>query len=153
MSTRHSFCAWIEDAGGGGAFVRIPAEVEAAFGKKRVLVNAWIDGEPYRGTLVRMGTPCQILIILKEIREKIGKGAGDEVEIVVEEDTKPRVVEIPEDLQQAFKENPAAKQAFEKLSYTHRKEHVKSILDAKSMETRRARIQKTIDILLEKKST
>ena len=153
MSNRHTFHARIEEAGSGGAFVRIPAEVEAAFGKKRVLVNAWIDGELYRGTLVRMGTPSQILIILKEIREKIGKGAGDEVEIIVEEDTKPRVVEIPEDLQQAFMENPAAKQAFEKLSNTHRKEHVKSILGAKRMETRRARIQKTIDILLEKKST
>jgi hypothetical protein len=68
MSKAHTFQARIEAAGGGGAYVRIPFDVEAAFGKKRVPVNATIDGEHYRGTLVRMDTPDHILIILKEIR-------------------------------------------------------------------------------------
>ena len=147
MSQSHTFRAKIEEAGGGGAFVRIPFDVEAAFGKKRVRVNARIDGERYRGTLVRMGTPCHILIVLKEIRQKIGKGAGDEVEVTVEEDTAPRQVEIPEDLRQAMEENPGTAALFEKLSHTHQKEYVTAILEAKRIETRRGRITRTISAL------
>ena len=147
MSQSHTFRAKIEEAGGGGAFVRIPFDVEAAFGQKRVRVNARIDGERYRGTLVRMGTPCHILIVLKEIRQKIGKGAGDEVEVTVEEDTAPRQVEIPEDLRQAMEENPGTAALFEKLSHTQQKEYVTAILEAKRIETRRVRITRTISAL------
>ena len=147
MSQSHTFRAKIEEAGGGGAFVRIPFDVEAALGKKRVRVDARIDGERYRGTLVRMGTPCHILIVLKEIRQKIGKGAGDEVEVTVEEDTAPRQVEIPEDLRQAMEENPGTAALFEKLSHTHKKEYVTAILEAKRIETRRVRITRTISAL------
>lgn len=151
MSQKHTFTGKIENPGGGGAFVRVPFDVEQAFGKKRVPVQATIDGEPYRGTLVRMGYPCHILIVLKEIRQKIGKDFGDEVEVTLEEDTAPRVVEVPEDFQQALDGNPAAKAAFEKMSYTHQKEHVNAILEAKREETRRSRIEKAIEMLKSKK--
>lgn len=70
MATTHRFSAVIEDAGGGGAFVTIPFDVERAFGKKRVPVRATIDGVPYRGSLVRMGGECHILGILKSVRAK-----------------------------------------------------------------------------------
>ncbi len=151
MSDKHTFRAVIENPGGGGAFVRVPFDVEQAFGKKRVPVLATIDGEPYRGTLVRMGYPCHILIVLKEIRQKIGKDFGDEVEVMLEEDTAPRVVEVPEDFQQALDRNLAAKVAFEKMSYTHQKEYVNAILEAKREETRRSRIAKAIEMLKSKK--
>ncbi len=147
MSQRHTFHAVIENPGGGGAFVRIPFDVEQAFGKKRVPINATIDGEPYRGTLVRMGYPCHILIVLKEIRAKIGKDFGDEVEVTLEEDTDPRVVEVPADFQRALNENLIAKAAFAKMSYTHQREHVRAILEAKRAETRRDRIAKSIEML------
>jgi len=143
------FQATIVDAGGGGAFVRIPFEVEQTFGKKRVPIHAWIDGVPYHGTLVRMGEPCHILIILKEIRLAIGKSFGDTVEIRLKEDTQQRVVEIPQDLQEALELEPQAKDAFKKLSYSHQKEHVHAILDAKREETRQKRIAKTIQMLLQ----
>ena len=148
MSQKYTFRAVIENAGDGGAFVRIPFDVEQTFGRKRVPVQAAINGVPYRGTLVRMGEPCHLLIVLKEIRHKIGRGFGDEVEIVLEEDTQPRLVEIPPDFQHALDQSPSAKTAFGKLSYTHQKEHVKSILDAKREETRRSRIEKAIGMLL-----
>ncbi len=147
MSDKHTFRAIIESAGDGGAFVRIPFDVEEAFGKKRVPVRATIDGEPYRGTLVRMGEPCHLLIVLKEIRQKIGKTFGDEVEVTVEEDTQPRVVEVPADFQQALDQAPDAKAAFEKMSYTHQREYVRAILDAKRESTRRDRIAKAIEML------
>lgn len=103
MSDKYSFKAIIENAGDGGAFVRIPFDVEQVFGKKRVNVKAWLNGEPYRGTLVRMGEPFHILIVLKEIRAKISKTFGDEVEVTVEEDEEPRVVSVPPDLEQGKK--------------------------------------------------
>ena len=147
MTEKLVFRAVIQDAGGGGAFVRIPFDVEQVFGKKRVPIQAIINGEPYRGTLVRMGEPCHILGILKEIRLRIGKDIGDEVEVILEQDTQPRLVEVPPELQQALEKAPHAKMRFEKLSYTHRKEVVRAILEAKRDETRRKRIVKTIDLL------
>jgi hypothetical protein len=147
MSRKHTFIATIENAGSGGAFVRVPFDVEIVFGKKRVPVRATINGEPYRGTLVRMGEPDHILIMLKEIRQKIGKGFGDEVVVVVEEDIQPRVVEVPEDFQDALDHTPAAKAAFGKMSYTHQREYVRAILEAKRETTRHGRIAKSIEIL------
>ena len=60
-----------------GAYIEIPFDVKAEFGKGRVPVTATFDGEPYEGSLVRMKTPCHIIGIRKEIRAKIGKQAGD----------------------------------------------------------------------------
>src|SRR5512138_175692 len=97
-SQEFTFRAVIENAGSGGAFVTVPFDVEAAFGKKRVRVNATIGGEPYRGSLVRMGTTCHILGIRKEIRKKIGKTCGEEVEITLREDVEVREVTVPPDL-------------------------------------------------------
>jgi uncharacterized protein YdeI (YjbR/CyaY-like superfamily) len=98
-----------------------------------------------------MGEPCHILIVLKEIRQKIGKDFGDEVEVTLAEDTEPRVVEVPEDFQQALDQDPAAQTAFEKMSYTHQREYVNAILEAKRDETRRKRIAKSIEMLKAKK--
>jgi bifunctional DNA-binding transcriptional regulator/antitoxin component of YhaV-PrlF toxin-antitoxin module len=146
-----TFKALIEDAGGGGAYVRIPFDVEKEFGKKRLPVQSWIDGEPYRSTLVRMGGPFHILAVLKEIRQKLGKNVGDEVEIVIEEDTALRIVEIPSDLLAALESQPGALESFRKLSYTHQKEHVRAILEAKQPATHQKRIMKALEILLGKK--
>ena len=111
MAKQQTFTATIQNAGGGGAFVEVPFDVEAAFGSKRPKVRALIEGVPYRGILTRMGTECHLLIVLKEIREKIGKTFGDEVRITVEPDTEPRVIEVPAELKEAFKTEKEAKPA------------------------------------------
>jgi hypothetical protein len=147
MNHQQTFKAVIENAGGGGAFVRVPFDVEQVFGSKRPKVKATFDGVPYRGTLVRMGEPCHILPILKEIRARIGKDFGDRVEVCVEADTEPRSVEVPPDLQQALDADPAAGAAFRGLAYSHQREHVRAVLEAKREATRRSRIQKTIAAL------
>ena len=67
------------------AYVEIPFDVRAAFGKGRVLVHAAFDGESYDGQLVKMGTSCHILGIRKEIRAKIGKQPGDIVHVMLVE--------------------------------------------------------------------
>ena len=81
MNKKHTFTATIIDAGGGGAFVEAPFNVEEAFGSKRPKIKALIEGVPYRGTLVRMGSEKHLLLILKSIREQIGKTFGDEVKV------------------------------------------------------------------------
>ncbi len=152
MDQKFRFRAVIEDAGNGGAFVIIPFDVEKAFGKKRVKIKATIDGEPYRGTLVRMGSPNHMLLVLKEIREKIGKSFGDEVAIELEEDLDPRQVELPPDLQQTLEANPEAYEYFIQLSYTHQREYVLWVTEAKRDQTRMDRVQRTIELLTQGKS-
>lgn len=68
-----------------GAYVEIPFDVKKAFGKGRVAVHATFDHEPYNGQLVKMGTPCHIIGIRKDIRAKIGKEPGDCVHVTVSE--------------------------------------------------------------------
>lgn len=147
MPKKQTFSAVIQNAGGGGAFVEVPFDVEAVFGSKRPKVKAMIEGVPYRGILTRMGTECHLLIILKEIRAQIGKTFGDEVTITVELDTEPRVIEVPAELKKQFKAEKEAKAFFEKLSYTHQREYVNWINEAKREETRQNRIVKTIEML------
>ena len=147
MPQKQTFTAKIQNAGGGGAFIEVPFEVEAVFGAKKPKVKAMIEGIPYRGILTRMGTDYHMLIILKGIREQIGKTFGDEVSITVEPDTEPRVIEVPADLKKAFKTEKQAKVFFEKLSYTHQREYVMWVNEAKREETRQNRIAKTIEML------
>lgn len=66
-----------------GAYVEIPFDVKAAFGRLRVPVHATFDGYPYQGSLVRMGTPGHILGLRKEIRAAIGKQPGDRVTVAL----------------------------------------------------------------------
>lgn len=68
-----------------GAYVEIPFDVRAEFGKGRVKVHALFDGVEYDGSLVRMKTPCHILGLRKDIRAVIGKQPGDTVHVAVKE--------------------------------------------------------------------
>lgn len=72
------------------AYIEIPFDVPAAFGKGRVPVTATFDGEPYEGSLVKMGTPCHILGVRKDIRAKIGRQPGDSISVTIEERAYPR---------------------------------------------------------------
>ncbi len=151
MPKKQTFTGRIQNAGGGGGFVEIPFDVEEAFGSKRPKIKALIEGVPYRGTLVRMGGEHHMLLILKGIREQVGKTFGDEVKIVLEADTEPRLVAVPPDLMKELKKNKGAKAVFDKLAYTHRKEYVRWIEEAKREETRASRVAKTIEMLLKGK--
>jgi len=54
-------------------------------------------------------------------------------------------------LKNLFTKNKKAKEIFDELSYTHRKEYVRWINEAKRDETRERRLKKTIQMLIEKK--
>jgi hypothetical protein len=133
------------------AFIVFPYDVEQGFGTKgQVKVLATFDGYEYRGSLAKMGYPVHRLGLTKEVRNAIGKNAGDSVHVTVKKDEAPRIVEIPDDFGNLLNQNPEVEAYFEGLSFTHRKEYVRWIVEAKKQETREKRLQKAIEMLREK---
>jgi hypothetical protein len=133
------------------AFVEFPFNVETEFGVKgQVKVVALFDGIEYRGSLARMGHHCQLIGLNKAVRKAIGKAPGDTVRVVIRKDAAPRTVEIPDDLQKLFGRNKKAKEIFEALSYSHKKEHVDWLTSAKKQETRLRRLEKLMAALLKR---
>ena len=125
---------------GNNTGIEVPAEVVAALdaGKRPpVVVN--VNGYEYRSTVAPMGGKY-LLPFSAERRKESGIGGGDAIDVELTLDTTPRTVEIPDDLRSALDASATAAAAWEKLSYTHRKEHVRSVLDAKKAETRTRRI-------------
>jgi len=144
----HVFDAIIEEAGRGGMFVKVPFSVPEVFGKKgQVKIKATIDGEPYRGVLSSMGGEGHFLIVVKAIREKIGKTAGDTVHGEVQEDTEPRTVTLPPELVEVFSRQPDLAATFNAMAYTHQKEYVQWNVEAKKPEPRARRVQKAIEMI------
>lgn len=130
------------------AYIEFPYDVETEFGTKgQVKVRATFDGIDYRGSLVRMGHRCHLLGITKKIRAQIGKQQGDAVHVVLVKDEEERLVVVPDDLQQLLDNDKNLSHLFNKLSYTHRKEYVNWINDAKKEETRKKRLEKTIQMI------
>ena len=67
------------------AYVEVPFDIKAIFGKGRLSVHATFDGVPYDGQIVKMGTPCYIIGVRKDIRKQIGKTFGDKVIVTFRE--------------------------------------------------------------------
>jgi uncharacterized protein YdeI (YjbR/CyaY-like superfamily) len=83
----------------------------------------------------------------REVREAAGIEPGEKVTIELERDDEPRDVVMPDDLAAALAADPGAQDAWERLSYTHRREHVEAIEEAKRDETRRRRIEGALALL------
>jgi hypothetical protein len=144
---RYSFTATILPAGTNGSCVLFPYDVEKEFGAKgRVPVHAAFDGIAYNGSLQKCGHPQHMIGLLKSIQEQLGKGPGDTVKVVVWKDEAERTVEVPAAFAALMKEH-GVREFFDSLSYTHRKEYVRWITEAKKEETRSTRLTKSIDML------
>jgi uncharacterized protein YdeI (YjbR/CyaY-like superfamily) len=85
-----------------------------------------------------------MLAVNKELRAGARAAGGDTVSVTLERDDEPRIITPPADLARALRANPAAEAAWDKLSYTHQKEHARAVEDAKRPETRTRRIEKAI---------
>ena len=130
--------------------ITIPFDVEEVFGSKRVPVKATVNGVVYTGSIMRMGGKY-VLGIPKAFRDEAGISAGETIKVTIEADTTPRTVDVPKDLASAIKK-AGVSAVWDKLSYTHRKEHARAIEQAKKPETRLARIEKAIEMLAAKKN-
>jgi hypothetical protein len=125
----------------------IPDDIVTALGGgKRASVRVSIGGHSYRSTIASMGG--RFLVPLSaEHRQAAGVAAGDEVDLELELDTAPREVEVPADLAAALAGQPAARQFFDSLAVSHRKEWARWIEEAKKAETRQARVGKAVSAL------
>jgi hypothetical protein len=132
------------------AFVEFPFSAEKLFGKKgQVKIKALFDNKvEYRGSLTKMKSDCHILGLTQEVRKQLGKTFGDEIVVSLMEDQEERIVEIANDIAVVFNENPDAKNLFDKMSYTHRKEYIRWIEEAKKPETRETRKIRMIEMIL-----
>ena len=133
-----------------GAYIEIPFDVEEVYGAKRVKVKATFDGVEYRGSIVKMGLPCYIIGITKEIRKKIEKEPGDIIEVTIEKDEEDRVVEIPTDFKERIELDNNIKEFWNTLSFSMQKKYVTWITSAKKEDTRNKRIDTAIEKLKNK---
>ncbi|HTR01540.1 MAG TPA: YdeI/OmpD-associated family protein [Candidatus Acidoferrum sp.] len=129
--------------------IPVPFDPKAMFGKIRAPVTVTLNGYTYRSTIATMGGPSCIPL-RKSHREAAGLDGTETLEVLLTLDTDERTVEVPDDLVQALKKARGAWEKWEKLSYTHRKEHVEAVLGAKQEATRVRRVQKAVELLLGK---
>lgn len=146
--TTATFRTTLAATDGNNVGIVVPDEVVASFGRgKRVPVVVTIDdGYRYSTTLASMGGRSMVSFNAAT-RAATGRGAGDEVEVRLDVDDAPRVVEVPADLLGAIDAAAGARAAWDKLSYSHQRAHVESVLSAKADATRARRIEKVLAAL------
>lgn len=132
---------------GPAAAILLTDEQVAAFGAGRAFpVAVTIDGKTARLRLARMGGQ-NMIGFSKAVRADLGVEIGQEVDAVIAVDSADREVEIPEALAAALDADPALRTAFDALSYSARKEHARSVAEAKQDATRERRIEKIVEAL------
>ena len=129
--------------------IRIPDEIMTGLGAgRKPPVRVTINGHSYRSTVATVdGRP--MVGISAENRAGAGVAGGDAVDVDIELDTAPREVTVPADFAKALDAEPAARRAFDGLSYGNQSWHTLQIDGAKSDETRQRRIARSVDALLE----
>ena len=147
-----SFAAVLQQATGKQATgIVVPPEVIDRLGAgKKPPVRVTINGHAYRTTIGVMAGSAMIPVSAAT-RTAANVHAGDPVNVELAVDTRPRTVEIPADLSEAFTANPAAKAFFDTLSNSLQRYHVDNINAAKAADTRQRRLDKTIGLFLDHK--
>jgi hypothetical protein len=131
---------------GNNVGIDVPEDVVLGFGAgKRVPVNVTVNGHTWRSTVAVMGGKY-LVGIPKDHRSAAGVAGGETHEVTLEHDAGPRTVEVPEDLAAALAA-AGLRDRFDALAYSHRKEHVRAIEDARTEATRERRIAKAIEKL------
>lgn len=139
-----TFRTTLLQAGKTATGIEIPTHVVEAFGSsKKPAVKATINGYTYRSAVAVMGGKF-MLPVSAEVRQNAGIAGGEEVEVTLVLDTEPRILEVPEDFEQALAGDVKAYAAFGALSYSNKRRHVMSIEGAKTADTRQRRIEKSV---------
>jgi hypothetical protein len=141
--------ALLVDRGPAAAVVLDDEQVAAVGeGAKRFPVVATVNGHTWRTTVTRMRGEF-VLGFNRAVREAAGVQAGDTIDVELELDTAPREVEVPEALADALAGDPVARDAFDALAFSHRKEYARWIAEAKRDETRERRVAQALEMLRE----
>jgi bacteriocin resistance YdeI/OmpD-like protein/uncharacterized protein DUF1905 len=124
---------------GSMCFIPLTFDPREVFGKVRAPVKVTVNGYTYRSTIAAMGgPPC--VPLRKSNREAAGLEGGETVEVRFDLDTDAREVTVPSDLARALKAAPPAWARWQELSYSHQREYVQAIEDARKPETRTRRL-------------
>lgn len=131
-------------------FVPVPFDPKPVFGKVRAPVKVTLNGYTYRSTIASMGEgPC--LPLRRSNREAAGLEGGETLKVTLELDTAKREVTPPPDLVRALKAAPTAWDRWREMSYTHQREYVEAILEAKRPETRARRVEGAVRMVARRK--
>lgn len=131
---------------GSTCVIPLPFDPRPVFGKVRAPVTVTLNGYTYRSTIAAMGGP-PFIPLRRSHREAAGLKGGETLDVRVELDAEERVVEAPADFVEALEATPPALDRWRTLSYTHQREHVEAIAEAKSPETRARRIARAVEAL------
>jgi hypothetical protein len=138
----------VEVAPGGENFlVEVPFDVREAFGKARPPILITVEGYTFPSTIAVYGGKS-FIGIRKSHRAAAGLVPGQTVSITIALDSSERRVTPPDDLARALAKSAAARKAWAALSFSHQREHVEALLEAKKPETRARRLEKTLGMLL-----
>lgn len=138
------FRTTILSAGKTAAGIEVPPEVVEALGSgRKPPVKVTINGYTYRSSVATVSGVFMIGVS-NDVRRAAGVAAGEDVDVDLELDTEPRVVEVPTDLAQALDADEAARTAFDRLTYSNKRRIVMLVDDAKTPETRQRRIDKSV---------
>jgi hypothetical protein len=141
------FSTTVELGGKTATGMAVPAEVvEALDAGRKPAVRVTVGGHTYRSTVATMGGRF-LLPLSAENRAAAGVAAGDAVEVDVELDDAPRVVEVPADLAAALDAAPGARGRFDALSYSLQRRHVLAVEGAKAEATRARRVAGVVTAL------
>ena len=126
--------------------IPVPFDPKEAFGKARAPVKVTVNGYTYRSTIAIMGGDA-IIPLRASHREAAGLDGTETVQVRLELDTEKREVKPPADLVKALKAAPPAWATWQALSFTHQREHVEAIEEAKRPETRARRVANAVRAL------
>lgn len=144
-----SFRTTIELGGKTATGFEVPTDVVEALGSgRRPAVTVRVGGHTYRSTVATMDGRFMVPLSADN-RTAAGLSAGDEVEVELTLDTKPREVELPADFAAALDAEPAARDFFAGITYSDKRWHVLNIEGAKKPETRTRRVEKSVAMLMD----
>jgi Bacteriocin-protection, YdeI or OmpD-Associated/Domain of unknown function (DUF1905) len=139
--------ATLERRGPAGAFLLTDEQVSAlGSGKKAFPVRVRVNGATLTLRLARMGGE-NLIGLARAVRDQAGLEIGAAYEVEIALDSVERTIEVPEDLAAALAADPTALAAFTALAYSHRKEFVRWITEAKQEATRADRVVKTLELV------
>jgi Bacteriocin-protection, YdeI or OmpD-Associated/Domain of unknown function (DUF1905) len=139
--------ATLERRGPAGAFLLTDEQVSAlGGGKKAFPVRVGVNGATLTLRLARMGGE-NLIGLARAVRDQAGLEIGASYEVEIALDSVERTIEVPADLAAALATDPTASAAFAELAYSHRKEFVRWISEAKQEATRADRVVKTLELV------
>lgn len=123
-------------------FIPVPFDPKEVFGKVRAPVKVTLNGYTYRSTIAAMGGYC--IPLRKSNREAAGLEGGETLDVRLDLDTEKREVVVPNDFENALRSAPPAWERWKELSFSHQREYVEAIEEAKKAETRERRIANAV---------